>query len=129
LYLRTKKTGVNPTNRGGAFLSTWQKFENIVFMTLQKIAHKHEVSISSVALRWALQSGELGSIVVGTSLNAKEGDDRPFVRPAELRNIMKFMLDDEDMKELWAVSGKEEEIDPNQDPEEYHEFSNRKLWL
>ena len=80
-------------------------------------------------MRWALQSGELGSILVGTTLNAKEGDDRPFVRPAELRNIMKFMLDDEDMKELWAVSGKEEEIDPNLDPEEYHEFSNRKLWL
>ena len=124
LYLSKKRTN------GGIFLSTWQKFETIVLMTLQRIARKHEVSMSSVALRWALQSGHLASILIGTSFNANQGDDRPYIRPKELRTVMTFQLDDDDMNELWTISGKHEEdeyMDLNQ--EEYHDFSNRKLWL
>jgi diketogulonate reductase-like aldo/keto reductase len=128
LLFPSKKTGMNPYARGK--VSTWVKFEQITLMTLQRIAQKHGVSVSSVALRWLLQSGPLASIVLGTSLNAKEGDDRPFRRPSELRQVFKFMLDDQDMEELWNVSGRDEDtINPHEMPDESHDFSNRKLWL
>jgi diketogulonate reductase-like aldo/keto reductase len=69
------------------------------------ISLKHGVTVASVALRWALQQELVTSVVPSCTLYAT--DDRPFDRPAQLRQVFSFELDDEDLETLWAISGKE----------------------
>ena len=115
----------------------WDDFHSRFYGTLKDIALKHQVSVSSIALRWAMQIGNLGSVVVASGFNGLNDDDRPFVRPHSLRQIYSFHLDDEDMEQLWDVSGKKEIVYENialDDMDDYTgsftpDFTNTKLWL
>ena len=108
----------------------WVPFEKKVMDTLHNIALKHRVDVASVAIRWAMQQDHLGSILVGTNLNARYDSDHLFTRPRDLRRSFAVHLDEEDMDRLWSVSGAEpysnefeDEFDPAKD------FSNTRLWL
>ena len=115
----------------------WEGFHSMFYGTLKDIALKYQVSVSSVALRWAMQIGNLGSVVVSSGFNGLNDDDRPFVRPRSLRQIYSFHLDDEDMERLWDISGKKEIIYENialDDMDDFTgsfspDFTNTKLWL
>jgi aryl-alcohol dehydrogenase-like predicted oxidoreductase len=82
----------------------WKRYQrDILDDTLSQIALKHEVSIASVALRWALQATPRGSAMVTCNLGVSEDDERKDSRlslkhrPKRLRDVFRFELDEEDM--------------------------------
>ena len=115
---------------------------------------KHDVSMTAVALRWALEFG-------GTNKNNKKGlattiissaladvlfddpstSDVPFRKPTDLRQVFRFRLDEEDkamLSEITATPAASEQDDrwlgdddDYEDEEEYPdiEFNNPKFWL
>jgi hypothetical protein len=141
-YTRQRNLDRNRNNRSrfsssrNTNTNTWQMFEKEVMKTLEGIAYKHQVSIASVILRWSIQLEQVGSVVVGSSFNTKyDADDRLYTRPRELRQVFSFMLDEEDMDQLWDVSGSDKVehggwggMGEGDDMGQI-DFSNTKLWL
>jgi hypothetical protein len=89
---------------------------------MHEIAQKHDVSVSSVALRGTLQMQHVAATVVSCRLLSSE-DVNPQVlrdRPKQLRQVFQLQLDDEDMERLWEVSGRlaPEPYDGDRDDEE-----------
>jgi diketogulonate reductase-like aldo/keto reductase len=76
--------------------------------TMHEIAVKHEVSISTVALRWTLQAQDVAATVVSNRMLSSDDEDPRVLRdrPKQLRQVFKLDLDDEDMEQLWEVSGR-----------------------
>jgi len=116
--------------------STWQMFQSNAMKTMEDIAYKHHVSIASVILRWSIQLENVGSVVVGSSLNTNfDDDDRPYTRPNDLRKVFSFILDEEDMERLWNVAGGDKTEhngmgdDNNFGGIDQIDFGNTKLWL
>jgi aryl-alcohol dehydrogenase-like predicted oxidoreductase len=100
----------------------WKLFQSKVLQTMHEIAQKHEVSVSTVALRWTLQTQHVAATVVSCRLLSSE-DVNPQVlrdRPKQLRQVFQLHLDDEDMERLWEVSGRlaPEPYDGDRDDEE-----------
>ena len=93
------------TQHKSAETSIWKTYQDHVMSVLGYISRKHRVTVAAVALRWALQQELVTSVVPSCTLY--ETDDRPFDRPAQLRQVFSFELDGEDLEKLWAISGKE----------------------
>jgi len=125
----------------------WKVFQTQMMDMLDDVALKHRVSVASVALRWAMQLDHVASVVVSCGLGHMS-DDRPFVRPENLRQVFRFELDEEDMERLWEASGearlvKEPDFNPlvdlenidfdgmegDDDSQFFPNLSNSKLWL
>jgi aryl-alcohol dehydrogenase-like predicted oxidoreductase len=106
------------------FRSVWDMYQTHVLTPLNGIARKHDVSAASIALRWLLQSkqrsskGEsestspplLASTIVSCRLLPEQFCwDRPYTHPSkrmqQLREVVKFELDEEDMERLWQITG------------------------
>ena len=116
------------TNENGG----WQLFQSHLMRSLEEIACKYQVSIASVAIRWSIQLDQVGSVVIGSSLNTKfDNDERPFTRPSDLREVFSFELDDDDMDKLWDVSSEMKvEVGHMHDfDDDRIDFGNKKLWL
>ena len=88
--------------------------------TLEDMALKYQVSVESISLRWLLQLDESNSISVGTKLGmdmAEEQGGSAYSRQYNLRQVLTFDLEDDDIERLQQVSGftssgsKSEEID------------------
>jgi aryl-alcohol dehydrogenase-like predicted oxidoreductase len=118
----------------------WQLFQEGLMGTLSVIALKHDVSMASVALRWALQQDNMGSVVVGSSFNT------PSERSRSLRQVFTFELDEEDMYRLQNVAGQQNPPTPsansfgyenterknhgvNFDGYELPDLDDKRLWL
>jgi hypothetical protein len=87
-----------------------------VLPVLVEIARKHRVSVAAVALRWTLQQGlgNVASVAVACRLwpdhvydweeqQRHHGESRT-QRPKQLRDVLKFALDDEDLALLCEIS-------------------------
>jgi Aldo/keto reductase family len=110
-----------PSNNN--FRSIWDMYQTQLLMPLRDMAQKHSVSIASVVLRYMLQSksnGEgdiptlpmISSTVVSCRLLPEHhywDMDRPytngFERIQQLREVVRFQLDDDDMDCLRELSG------------------------
>jgi aryl-alcohol dehydrogenase-like predicted oxidoreductase len=100
----------------------WKLFQSKLLSTMHEIAQKHDVSVSTVALRWTLQTQDVAATVVSCRLLSSE-DVNPQVlrdRPKQLRQVFQLHLDEEDMERLWEVSGRlaPEPYDGDRDDEE-----------
>jgi aryl-alcohol dehydrogenase-like predicted oxidoreductase len=100
----------------------WKLFQSKMLQTMHEIAQKHDVSVSTVALRWTLQAQHVAATVVSCRLLSPE-DVNPQVlrdRPKQLRQVFQLHLDEEDMERLWEVSGRlaPEPYDGDRDDEE-----------
>lgn len=86
----------------------WKMFQSKLLATLNDIAQKHDVSVSTVALRWTLQTEHVASTVVSCRLASSDNVDPRVLRerPKQLRQVFQLDLDDEDMGRLWEVSGR-----------------------
>lgn len=82
----------------------WRTYQTTMMDTLDHIALKHSVSVSSVSLRWAMQLEHVASVVVPCGLG-EMSDDRPFDLPQKLRQVFRFELDQDDMERLWQATG------------------------
>lgn len=76
----------------------WNLFQELLY-SVKQIADKHEVTMPTVAIKWALQQPAFSAVVVGTSLGMP-----PDVNNC-LNNIQafQFSLDDEDHRSLESV--------------------------
>jgi aryl-alcohol dehydrogenase-like predicted oxidoreductase len=110
-------------NEPPSFRSTWEMYRAQVMTPLQEIARKHDVATASIALRWLLQADRknfpaeneqiyplLASTVVSCRLLPEHFCwDRPYTYPSkriqQLREVVKFELDEDDMECLWTLSG------------------------
>jgi aryl-alcohol dehydrogenase-like predicted oxidoreductase len=113
----------------------WKLFQSKMLSTMHEVAQKHDVSVSTVALRWTLQTQHVAATVVSCRLLSSE-DVNPQVlrdRPKQLRQVFQLQLDDEDMERLWEVSGRlaPEPYDGDRDDEEelYMEMMESKKGL
>eukprot|EP00536_Pseudo-nitzschia_multiseries_P007448 jgi/Psemu1/304932/fgenesh1_kg.175_\ len=90
---------------------------------------KHDVSMTAVALRWALQCGGSSgegssntnpqeSVIISSALadvvfDDPRESDLPFRKPTELRQVFRFQLDEEDVAILSGIASMENEGDHN----------------
>jgi Aldo/keto reductase family len=95
----------------------WKGFQQQVLPVLVEIARKHCVSVAAVALRWALHEGHgnvASSVTVACRLwpdhvydweeqQRRHGECRT-QRPKQLRDVVKFALDDDDLALLREIS-------------------------
>ena len=85
----------------------WKRFHEDLLPTLSHIALKHRVSIATVCLRWVLQLNHVASTVVSCNLfniNA-EDEGKTARRIKSYRDVFRFELDEEDMGQIWTLSG------------------------
>jgi aryl-alcohol dehydrogenase-like predicted oxidoreductase len=122
----TRPSGRDPSSSepsNNNFRSIWDMYQTQLLMPLRDMAQKHSVSIASVVLRYMLQSksngeGEISTLptisstVVSCRLLPEHhywDKDRPytngFERIQQLREVVRFQLDDDDMDCLWELSG------------------------
>ena len=118
----------------------WKIYQDHVVEQMSWIALKHDVSMSAVALRWALEcgSGTAGtneeSPIVSSALADVVFDPKEdvFQKPVELRQVFRFQLDEEDKDILSEISSAGEHDESSRDEEEYNseiDFNNRAIWL
>ena len=132
--------GANPNSSELAFRCLWENYQSRFLLPLQEISRKHNVSIASILLRWTLQLDHVASTVVASRLLPEHFYwDRQSSGPArlrQLREVVLFELDEEDMEILRELSGwpKQlpqdcfEEQDWLDDKEDLQSTSNG-LWL
>lgn len=83
----------------------WVFYQTQLLSSLNRIARKHSVSVPSVVLRWILQLDHVsGTIVTCQLLYPDDGLVRK-PRERQLRQVFTFALDEEDMNELWELTG------------------------
>lgn len=101
----TKKACATPSLRRFSTMiqlwGGWSLFQELLY-SVKSVADKHSVSMSNVAVKWALQKPALTAVVVGARLGMAENADH------RLSNIraFEFALDDEDHKLLDSVTEK-----------------------
>ncbi len=108
------------------FDAIWNIYQNDLMTPLRDMAQKHGVSVASVVLRWTLQQHEqapspstkaghrnavCSSTVVSCRLLPEQmywDTHRPFStvmdRLQQIREVLRFSLDDEDIEQLWELS-------------------------
>jgi aryl-alcohol dehydrogenase-like predicted oxidoreductase len=74
----------------------WRLFQELL-STLKKIADKHGVSISNVAVRYILEKPSVGGVIVGARLGLSEHLE-------DNAKVFSFTIDDEDVNLIDAVS-------------------------
>jgi len=123
--------------------SLWQQYQEDVVGQLNWIASKHDVSVSAVALRWALECGSGANEdaatregpTVSSALAGLTIDDpkKAVIRKLEdLRQVFRFRLDEEDKEILFVIAAIEEDNEiETVDDDEYPDidFNNRLFWL
>lgn len=117
----------------------WKQYQEHVVGQLNWIAMKHDVSLSAVALRWALECGSTAAIddtngegpIVSSVLADIAFDDEPTGDVAqklvELRQVFRFQLDEEDRHILFDLSASQ--LDENEEEDQDIDFDNPILWL
>lgn len=123
-----------------ASVSTWKEYQDDVVSQLSWISLKYDVSVSAVALRWALECG--GSAVMSgpgdepivSSVLAEIDFDDPredFAQKLiELRQVFRFELEEEDKDSLEEISASlhnKQQGDGDGFPD--IDFNNPTLWL
>jgi len=114
----------------------WKLYQEHVVEQMSWIAMKHDVSMSAVALRWALECGsDSGSgttdsnerSIVSSALADIVFDPKEdvFQKPTELRQVFRFQLDEEDKHILSELSADEQDEEENSEID----FNNPKIWL
>ena len=89
---------------------SWTLFHKHILSTLYEISNLYEVTIQSVALRYIMQktsdssieSSALGGMVIGSRVGVSE--EWFDTRPNQWREVFRFQLDQEHMKQLDEVS-------------------------
>ena len=121
--------------------STWKEYQDDVVSQLDWIALKHDVSISAIALRWALECGDsaatggLGEEPIVSSVLAEIDFDDPkgdFAQKLiELRQVFRFQLDEEDKEILDDITASlhDHKHQDNGDGFPDIDFNNPALWL
>lgn len=74
---------------------TWENFQDLLSV-IDRIAGKHSVGISNVAMRWVLEHDFVAAVLVGTRLGISEHLD-------DNRRVFDFQLDDEDLSAIAEV--------------------------
>jgi diketogulonate reductase-like aldo/keto reductase len=129
--------------------SIWDTYQAQLMKPLHDIARKHSVSISSIVLRWMLQQQErqkqhhstdvqicdVSSTVVSCRLLPEQyywDIYQPHTtvneRVQQLREVVQFALDDDDMNILWNLSGHNNrhlQGQSSNDLNEFDTFSNK----
>jgi diketogulonate reductase-like aldo/keto reductase len=82
----------------------WRTYQTNLIEILQDFALKYRVSIEAVALRWCLQQELVSSLVIPLDLRCKETEFHQ-VRIQQLRKVFSFNLKEEEMNQIWDVSG------------------------
>jgi len=90
---------------GNSHSALWTAYQFKVLSTLETIALKHSVSIASIVLRWTLQLQHVASTVVSCRMIYEDDGLRRKPREQELREVFRFHLDDDDMEQLWKLTG------------------------
>lgn len=80
----------------------WELFQELL-LTLQKIAQKHNVSISNIASRYILDSSVVAGIIIGTRLSISE-------HIKENSCVFSFSLDKQDRKDIEIVLAKANDL-------------------
>eukprot|EP00593_Proboscia_inermis_P008536 CAMPEP_0171308548 /NCGR_PEP_ID=MMETSP0816-20121228/18661_1 /TAXON_ID=420281 /ORGANISM="Proboscia inermis, Strain CCAP1064/1" /LENGTH=249 /DNA_ID=CAMNT_0011791493 /DNA_START=215 /DNA_END=964 /DNA_ORIENTATION=+ len=119
-------------------------FSSRILQTLADIGYKYQVPVSSVALRWALQSGspnELSGVVLSTRVGVERPTANGWIdteRSRELRNLFRFELDDDDTSriyeaylegELPKLVSSDDYLLEEDDPFFSVDLSDTRLWL
>lgn len=92
----------------------WDRFHAALLPALGHIALKHRVSIATVCLRWLLQLKHVSTAAISYNLldtTHNEDELKTSKRIKAFRDVFRFELDDEDIKEIWELSGVEEPAD------------------
>jgi diketogulonate reductase-like aldo/keto reductase len=131
---RTKQaSSVGASNHD--FGAVWDVYQMELLKPLRDIAMKHGVSVASVVLRWTLQQHEhvpttnaamsrhsamCSSTVISCRLLPEHmywDTHRPFTtvteRVQQLREVLRFTLDDDDIEKLWTLSSYIEPVVPD----------------
>lgn len=99
--------------RKASFRPLWEAYHTRLLLPLQEIARKHNVSVASVVLRWTLQLEDVAGTVVACRLLPEQHywdrQSRGTSRARQLREVVSFELDSEDMGRIWELSGRREE--------------------
>ena len=87
----------------------WVKRQSIMH-TLLDLSQKYQVSVESISLRWLLQQNECSgdSILVGSKLGMdlrEQNGGLPYNRYKDLREVLTFELEDDDMDLIGKISG------------------------
>mmetsp|Transcript_27361 Transcript_27361/g.63269 ORF Transcript_27361/g.63269 Transcript_27361/m.63269 type:complete len:543 (-) Transcript_27361:477-2105(-) len=94
------------SSKSGDTANQWTRFNKEVWDVLEELSQKYDVSVTSIALRWLLQLKHVESVVVSTRLESQDDEcGRRRSRKQQYRNAFRFLLDDEDVERLWAISG------------------------
>jgi aryl-alcohol dehydrogenase-like predicted oxidoreductase len=89
----------------------WQRYQTETLPVLSHIALKHRVSIATVCLRWVLQLDHVASSIVSCSLLGNTEDGSKITkRIKSYRDVFRFELDEDDMQQLWELSGMEDPV-------------------
>ena len=124
---RTKRNSV--VSNEYDFDSVWNVYQAEFIEPLRVIARKHGVSVASVVLRWTLQQHEQvqsnqirhsavhSSTVISCRLLPEHvywDTHRPFTtvidRVQQIREVLRFALDDDDIEKLWECSSHVEPV-------------------
>jgi aryl-alcohol dehydrogenase-like predicted oxidoreductase len=82
----------------------WGLFQELL-LAMDKVAKKHEVSISNVAVRWVLEQPAVGGAIVGCRFGLKGKE-----HAEDNKRVFSFKLDEEDKMELKAVTSKAKDL-------------------
>jgi len=120
-------------------VSPWNQYHKHIVGQLNWIAMKHDVSMSAVALRWAIECGGgaidtngegpiVSSVLADIVFDDPECDVAQ--KLAELRQVFRFRLDEEDRHILSDLSASEHGESPSNEQEDLDiDFNNPALWL
>ncbi|KAI1152292.1 putative aryl-alcohol dehydrogenase [Nemania diffusa] len=75
---------------------SWDDFQKLL-SKLSVIAEKHGVTLTNVAIRWALQKPQVGAVIVGTRLGVTTHDQENLA-------VFNFKLGDEDIKAIDEIA-------------------------
>ena len=119
--------------------SVWKQYQEHVVGQLNWIAMKHDVSMSAVALRWALECGSTAALentngegpIVSSALAEIAFEDEPngdvAQKMVELRQVFRFELEKEDRDILFELSASQQDENEEEYPD--IDFDNPILWL
>lgn len=116
-------------------LQVWDQYQKKVLPLLDEISQYHEVSLASIALRWALQLDHVGNTAVRCNLMKEDEDIQGNLsrRLKHLRDVFRFELSGEDMDRLGELSkSPQSDMEKAMDEEEEElrrMMRNRSLWL
>ena len=95
-----------------ANMAPWQRFHGEMLPALADLALQHRVSIATICLRWVLQQQHVASTTVSCSLLQNDNPDKTTAqRIKAFRNVFRFALDEDEVQQLWQLSGMEEPPD------------------